>query len=213
MLIEDIKRLVEIVLMALAAGWAIVGFFMLKQRQKAIADVRKVDLEAKKLELDLRQTANVEIEIQASSHVDFAATGYWVVVEVKLNNIGGRDTRIEWQGQPAPFSIRRTTFNAGGTPQFTSPPLELRARQARDPNSEPVSTILRAKGSQRLAFAARVGESGLYLLAFRASVGKREAEVSAEAGAQKFNPTSWTGTKFIVVPSTEAGHVLPQTDG
>jgi len=136
--IEDIKRLVEIVLMAVAAGWAVVGFFMLRQRQKAIADVRKVDLEAKKLELDLRQTANVEIEIQASSHVDSAATGYWVIVEVKLSNIGGRDTRIEWQGQPAPFSIRPP-----GTSRAPSSRSELRAGVHDHPCQRKSTTSLR----------------------------------------------------------------------
>ncbi len=204
--IEDFKRIVEIVLMALAAAWGVAGFFMLKQRQKAIADVRKVDLEAKKLELDSRQTANVEVEIEASSHLDVASTGFLVLAEVTLKNVGSRDTRIEWQSRPAPFSIRRTTFDAEGIPQFASAAIELRARQARDANAEPVSTILRAKGSQRLTFAARVSEPGLYLLAFRGSVGEKEAEVSTEAGAQKFNPTSWTCTKFLVVSAMGEAH-------
>lgn len=199
--LEDIKRLVEIALMALAAAWGVVGFLMLKQRQKAIADVRKVDLESKRLELDLRQTANIEVEIVATSQPEVDGTGYFVLAEVTLSNLGSRDTRILWEGKPAAFSIRRTTFNANGQPQFTSPAIELRARQARDPNAEPVSTVVRASGKQRLAFAARVPEAGLYLLAFRGAVEEREAEVSVEAGAQKLNPMAWTGTKFLVVPA------------
>ena len=213
MSIEDIKRVVEIILMALAAAWGVTGFFLLKQRQKAIAEVRRIDLEAKKLELDLRQIANVEVEIEVSSHLDLTRAGHFVLAEVTLKNVGGRDTRIEWQGMPAPFSIRHTTFDAQGRPEFSSPAIELRARQARDANVEPVSTILRAKGSQRLAFAARVCKPGLYLLAFRASVGEKEAHVSAEAGANKFNRTSWTGTKFLVVGAAGEDHNAPQTDG
>jgi hypothetical protein len=211
--IEDIKHVVEIVLMALAAAWALVGFFMLKQRQKAIGDVRKLDLEAKKLELDSRQTANVEVEIEASSHFDVTSNGFLILAEVILKNIGSRDTRIEWQGEPAPFSIRRTTFDAEGCPQFAAAAIELRTRQARDANSEPISTILRAKGSQHLTFAARVSEPGLYLLAFRGSVGEKEAQVSTDAGAQKFNPTSWTCTKFLLISATGEGHDKSQNDG
>lgn len=197
--LEDIKLLTEIVLMVLAALWGVVGFFVLQQRQKALMEVRKVDLEARKLELDSRQTANVKVDIQANSQGDGA--GYLILAEVTLENVGSRDTRIEWQGKPTPFSIRRTTFDARGVPQFDSPAIELRARQARDANAEPVSTILRARGSQTLTFAARVNEPGLYLLAFRGSVAEKETEVSVEAGAQKASPKSWTGTKFLVVGS------------
>jgi hypothetical protein len=204
--IEDIKRLVEIALMALAAAWGVVGFLMLKQRQKAIADVRKIDLEAKRLELDLRQTANIEVQIVATSQPDCTGTGFLVLAEVTLSNVGSRDTRIVWAGRPAAFSVRLTTFNAQGQPQFESPAVELRTRQARDPNIEPVSTVVRAKGKQRLTYAARVPEAGLYLLAFRGTVEDREAEVSVEAGAQKANPMAWTGTKFLAVAALPSSH-------
>lgn len=213
MSIEQLKALAEVVVLCLAAGWGIAGFFLLKQRQKAIAEVRKTDLEAKKLELDSRQTANVDVRINATAHADPSGTGFVVLAEVELRNVGSRDTRIEWKGQPAPFSVRRTTFNFDGSPQFTSPAIELRARQARDANVEPVSAVLRAGGRQTLTFTALVAEPGIYLLSFRGVVSDKEAEVSKEAGAQQSTTKGWTSTKFLVVAPSTKGQNGGSNDG
>jgi hypothetical protein len=67
MTLESVKILAEVFALAVGGLWAIVVLVVLKQRQKAIADLRKTELELQKIELDLRRIAVVRRDISATS--------------------------------------------------------------------------------------------------------------------------------------------------
>jgi hypothetical protein len=199
MTLENAKTVAEIIALALGGLWAIVGLIVLKQRQKATADLRKTELEMQKIELDLRRIAVLRTDISATSFRRPDGPGYCVAAQVSLTNTGGQEARIEWDGAIPAFFVRRASFGADGAPTFTGRTIAMRARQARNVNAEIVSTIIRPGATEQLAFAAHVEDPGIYLLSFRGPVAAQDHVVSVEAGAAKHNPTSWTAHRYILV--------------
>ncbi len=196
---DDIKTLVEIAALAVAGIWAIYGFFVLHQREKAAAELRKLDLDSKKAEIEARAVAVICPEITATFVPQSDGHGYCIFSEVTLNNVGKRDTRIRWQGEPPAFIVRRTEFNAEGAPQFPDTPIEIRVRQARNPNAEALSHVIRAGGTQRLSFVANVPTPGIYFVSFRGVLDPEEQCVSLDAGTASGNPMSWTATTYVLI--------------
>jgi hypothetical protein len=192
MTIDEAKTVAEIVALVVVAAWAIYGFVVLKQREKAAAELRKVELES-------RQMAVVTFDIAATSERRPDAPGYCILADVTMVNKGKRDTRLKWDGESPAFAVWRTSFTSDGAPQFADVPIRVRVGQARHPGAEVVSTILRAGETQRKAFAVTVSEPGLYLLSFRAALAPEEHEVSRQAGADPQKGVSWAITKYIVV--------------
>ena len=205
MTLENVKALAEIIALALGGLWAIAGLIVLKQREKATADLRETELKMRKLELELRRIAVVRTEISAASFRRPDGPGFCVIAQVTLTNTGGLEARIEWGDTPA-FFVRRTSFGPDSAPFFTEQQIVMRAHQARDATAEVVSTIIRPGATEYLAFAALVPDPGIYLLSFRGPVAPQDHKVSVEAGAAEHNPTSWTAHRYIVVtepPSLE----------
>jgi hypothetical protein len=183
----------------LAGGWTVFAFYTLKEREKSAAELRKITLDAKKLEHDLRRLAVVQTEISASSHSSPDGVGYFIFADVVLKNSGAEETRIEWEGNPPVFSIHQASFADNGSPLFTKPPIKMRVMQARNPKAKAVSLVLRAGGTERLNFAAFVPQSGVYLLSFRAVLNRKDRLVSVETGTDPGNPVSWTARKYVMV--------------
>lgn len=200
MTLDDAKKLAEIAALAVAGAWAIYGFVILRHREKAAAELRKLEFDSKKAELEGRAVAVVRAELTATSTPRQDGPGYCILAEVTLTNAGMRDTRIKWQGEPPAFLVRRAEFSADGAPRFPDPPVEVRVRQARDPNAEAVSHLVRAGGTQRLTFAANVAAPGIYFVSFRGVLAPDEQAVSVDAGAASSNPLSWTAARYVVVP-------------
>ena len=214
--------------MALLIGgaWAIFGFRVLRRRERADAELKKLTLEMRDLELsehkhgadiskldaETRKLTLEEVKLrgQAAVHVAIAAScrrahdqsGFYIFANVTLTNSGTHDTRIKWQGEPAPFSVRPVRFPPNEPPRFDAAALELRVRQTRNPNEDAVSHVVRASASERLAFVAHIASPGVYLLAFRGAVDESERKASSEAGA--ILPTSWTAQEYLIVDETQA---------
>lgn len=208
MTFADVKTLAEIIALALGGAWAIFAFVILRQREKAAAELRKMDIEAKKTELELRRVAVIRADISASTTQLRQTDGYLLLAEVTLINEGKRDTRLKWGGEPPAFVIWRAVFDATGIPSFPDTPIQLTVRKAKDPNADAISRIVRAGGSEHLSFAAHLSLPGVYLLSFRAAVAPDEKSVSVEAGAGPNSVLGWTATKYIIVEHerTDAGH-------
>ena len=203
---NDLKTWAEVVEIAfkigalmLAGGGTIFGFYIFRQREKAVADLRKVELEARQLELATRRLAVVRAEITATTHRSLDSAGYCILADVSLTNAGTFETRIKWVGEPPAFTIRHTSFGPDGAPSFTKPPIEMRVRQARDPNAEALSHVLRAGTTERFAFAAYVDQPGVYLLSFRGALAPEDRSVSIGAGIAPYNPVSWTARRYVIV--------------
>lgn len=182
MTLEDAKTLAEIAAIAVAGFWSIYGYKVLRHREKAAGELRKLEFDSKKPELEARAVAAVRIDIAAMAAPRPDGAGYYIFADITLTNEGRRDTRIKWQDQPAAFVVRRTEFGADGAPHFESP-VEVRVRKTRNPNAEAVSHIIRAGATQRLAFAVNVPKLGIYLVSFRGVLAPEEWSVSAHAGA------------------------------
>jgi hypothetical protein len=202
----DVKTWAEIAEIAfkigallLAAGWTVCGVYMFSQREKAAADLRKVELEARQLERAARQIAVLRTEITASAHRSVDMRGYFILADVCLTNAGSYETRIKWLDQPPAFTIRHTTFGVMGEPLFGTPPIEMRVRQARDPSLEAPSHVVRAGATEHLVFAARVDAPGVYLLSFRGALAAGDKAVSVNAGTAPENPVSWTAQRYVLV--------------
>jgi len=200
--LDDAKKVVEIAALAVAGAWAIYGFIVLRHREKAAAELRKLELDSKKAELEARAVAVVRADITATCALRPDGPGYCILAEVTLTNEGMRDTRIRWEDEPPAFVVQRAEFGPDGTPQFGAPPVEVRVRQAREPNADAVSHVIRAGGTQRLAFAANVPTPGTYFVSFRGVLAPEERAVSVDAGADPSNPISWTATTYILVRDT-----------
>lgn len=211
MLPNDLKTWAEVVeismkigALVLAGGWTIFGFYIFKQREKASADLRKIELEAQQLELATRRLTVMRTEITATIHHGLDGKGHYILAEVSLANAGTSETRIKWAGEPPPFTIRHTSFGPDGSPTFTKPPIEMRVKQARNPNAEALSHVLRAGTTERFAFAAFVDEPGVYLMSFRGALAPGDRSVSIEAGTEPYNPISWTATRYVMVGESTA---------
>jgi len=206
MSIDDVKKIFEIVAIVIAGLWAYFGYRVLKHREKAVAELRKLDLESKKIELesrklehDVRRVAVIQTEVCATSSRAPDNKGFLILCSVTLSNSGGRDTRIRWKGEQPALLIRRAFFTTDATPTFQAPAIEVRVTKTSDPNVEAVSHVLRAGATERLAFAVQVVEPGVYLLSFRGVVSEEERTPSVEAGVAPTNPVTWTGKKYLVV--------------
>jgi hypothetical protein len=210
--LDEFKKLVEVLAYVMVAAWAVYGFFVLRQRQKAVADLRRIEIETRRAELELRRVAVVHVHIEASWTQSTDARGYYVLANVSLVNEGKKDTRLKWKDEDPPFSVWRATFAADGAPVFSGVPIRIPLEQTRDPNKRAVSTILRAGGRQQFAFAVNVSDPGIYRLAFRAVVAPDEQAISVEAGAAPTNTVAWTSTSYVVVGMAGAANAL-QMDG
>jgi hypothetical protein len=211
MTLESAKTLAEIITFTLAGLWAIFGFFVLKHREKATADLRKAELEMQTMTLELRRIAVVRTDISATSFRRPDGPGYCIVAQVSLTNTGGRETRIAWDGTSPAFFVRRASFGSDGAPTFTHGTIAMRARQARNVDAEVVSTIIRPGASEQLAFAANVEAAGVYLLSFRGPVAEQDRVVSVEAGAASHNPTSWTAHHYLAVTESSSPETTSRT--
>jgi len=199
MALSDIKTLTEIAALFVVGFWAIYGFIVLRQKEKASTELKNTELEMKKSELALRQVAVVKTDISSTVKKNNITEGYYLLCEIKLINEGKRDTRLKWHGETPPFAVRQVIFNDGGIPTYPEDPILISVRQTVNPELESVSHVLRAGGSQTLSFAALVKKPGVYLLSFRGVVAPEDVSVSVEAGTQPQNTVSWTATKYIVI--------------
>jgi hypothetical protein len=196
---EVVEIAFKIGALVLAGGWTIFGFYIFRQREKDVADLRKVELEARQLELATRRLAVVRTEITATTHRSLDGAGYCILADVSLTNAGTSETRVQWIGEPPAFTIRHASFGPDGSASFTKPPIDMRVRQARDPNADALSHVLRAGTTERFAFAAYVGQPGVYLLSFRGALAPEDRSVSIGAGTAPHNPVSWTARRYVVV--------------
>jgi hypothetical protein len=217
---ENARTAVQIIALLMGGGWSIYLYIFLKQRKKAIADLRQTDLNIRNLELQLRQTdlniRNLELQLRRTVfvRVDISATsfrrpdgpGYCILADVSLTNTGNLVTRIEWdKGQPA-FFFRRASFQPDRTPSFTEEKIEMNPRLAFDPNHEVVSHVIRPGATEHLAFAAQVEHPGTYLLSFRVPLNPSPEERAFSEAAGAKLPTAWTAHHYIMVseePSNE----------
>lgn len=199
MTLDDAKTLAEIVAITLAGAWAVYGYFAFRQREQAAAELRHIELETRKAELELRYTAVVTTMIFTSVTSCPYSSGYDLIAEVTMSNQGKRDTRIQWQGEAPPFAVRRVVFNEQGAPTFPEEPVLLTVRQTKNPNYEATSHIIRAGGKETISFAVHISNPGVYLLSFRGVVAPDEKLISVEAGVHPTSGVSWTATKYITI--------------
>lgn len=202
---QDAKAIAEIIAIALGGAWAIYGFVVLRRRNKAIAELRKIEmesqriaLETRQIEFQLRRIAVVRVDISAASFHRPDGSGYCILADVSLTNIGTRETRIEWDRQTPAFFVRHASFAPNGVPSFHGVQIGMCPCKARDANETPSSTIIRAGATEHIAFAAQVEKPGIYLLSFRGPLDPKEQAISKEAGAT--STTAWTAHHYILVP-------------
>ena len=212
MTLDDVLKIVEIFAIVVAGCWAIYGFIVLHQREIAAAELRKIDLDSKKAEIEARAIAVICAEISATSTPRPDGQGYCIFSEVTLNNIGKRDTRIKWKGEAPAFTVRRTEFKTNGAPEYPDPPINIRVQQARNPKFNAQSHVIRAGGIQRLSFIANVNSPGIYHVSFRGVLDPEEQRVSIDAGTYSGNPVSWTAATYVLISNTGVSSAQ-STDG
>jgi hypothetical protein len=192
----------------IAGAWAVWLFFVLRQREAARAELRKTEVdirtaeadlcktevEIRSIELQAKQQAVIEVELDATTHAT-ADGRFALLATATLTNKGSRNTRILWKEKPPAFKARPLIFN-GVTSSFGDA-VECRPRMTKDPERQPVSHIVRAGGCERIAFALEVPQAGIYLLTFRGTVDEEERAVSMQTGAQL--PVAWTAGRYIVI--------------
>jgi hypothetical protein len=213
MTLDDAKTLAEIIAILLAGSWAIYGYFVFRQREKAFAELKHIELETRKAELELRQTAIVKTYISTVVSLCPDSDGYCLMADVTLINQGKRDTRLKWKGEIPAFSVRRVVFNNDGTPTFPEEPILLTVRQTKNPNNEATSHIIRAGGEQTISFALLISRPGVYFLSFRGVVAPDEKTVSVEAGASPKSGLSWTATKYVVIRNDNVENIIGNVNG
>lgn len=213
MTLYDAKTLAEIVAILLAGTWAVYGYFVFRQREKASAELKHIEIETRKAELDLRRTAVVKTEISVTVNPCLDFDGYCLIAEATLINQGKRDTRLQWKGEVPALSVRRVVFNDEGAPTFPENPVLLSVRQTKNPNNEATSHIVRAGSEETISFALRISSPGVYLLSFRGVLAPDEKIVSAEAGAHSSSGFSWTATKYVVILKDRAEFMIRKENG
>jgi|MudIll2142460700_1097286.scaffolds.fasta_scaffold05635_8 hypothetical protein len=205
-----IESIVKVGALILAGFWTVYVFRALGQREKANADLKKaqsetqkidaekskLELDMRKAELDMRRVAILQTEIEATVNRAHDGVGYYILVGVNLKNIGTRFARINWEGQPVAFTIRRAKFGADGAPSFPWDPIPMHVVDSEDPNKSPEAWALLPGATGRLAFAAYVSHQGVYLMCFRGRANLPETEDPTKGPEEK---ASWSSTKYIVV--------------
>ena len=194
--LECLQIVVEALAIIVAGVWAVIGLIAFRRRERAVADLRKVEIETRQIELAMRRAAALDVAIEVETTAAEPTGSYCLAVMVSLHNCGNRDTRVQWEGEPAALVVRRVAFADGGVPVFAEP-IELRVSMTRDPAASARSHVIRAGATERLAFAARVPGVGLYLLSFRGAVDPKERSAATELGVEW--PTAWTAAKYVSV--------------
>lgn len=213
MTLDDVKTLAEILAILLAGAWAIYGYFVFRQRERASAELKQIELVTRRAELELRQTAIVKSEITTVVSLCPDSDGYCLIANITLINHGKRDTRLKWKGEIPAFSVRRVAFNNDGTPTFPGEPILSTVRQTKNPNNEATSHIIRAGGEQKITFALLISSPGVYFLSFRGVIAPDEKAVSVEAGASPTSSFSWTATKYIVIRKDNVENPIGNVNG
>lgn len=208
MTLDDTKTVVEILAILLAGAWAIYGYFVFRQREKADAELKHIELETRKTELELRRTAIVKTEISATVSLCPDTDGYCLIADITLINHGKRDTRLKWAGEFPACSVWRVVFNNDGNPTFPEEPIISTVRQTKNPNNEATSHIIRAGGEQTITFALLIPKPGVYLISFRVIVTPDEKSVSVEAGASPTSGLSWTAKKYVVIHNENVKNIV-----
>ncbi|MEZ4861008.1 MAG: hypothetical protein R3C14_06875 [Caldilineaceae bacterium] len=200
MTIADIKNFVEIFALVIAGVWAIYGFVVFRQREKAVAELQKLQDENKLATVKTRDISVIRTDLTATSARRPDGPGYCILAEVALVNEGLCDMRIPYQDEHPIFLVQRAAFDPDGTTRFVDPPIRDRVRRAVNPNAEVVSHIVLAGGgTQQLAFAVNVATPGIYFVSFRVPLQPADRSMVINAGAASGNTVSLTATKYIVV--------------
>jgi hypothetical protein len=226
----DLKTWVELIELGLkilavfgAGCWAVALLLLLRQRELAQAALRKseaeirdlelkakhVDAQIRDLELKAKQQAVVRVDIQPTIRHSPDGSGYIILAVVELTNCGGRNTKIEWKDELPAFSVRLARLGTDGKPDY-HPPTAFRVPLTLDPESEAVSHVIRAGGTESIPFALRVSSPGLYLLSFRGAVDKQERAEAQKLGAEL--PVAWTGNRHVLVGDTPVPSASESTD-
>lgn len=201
--LDQIKTLTEIIAILLAGVWAVYGYFIFRQRDKSQLELKQIEIETKRSEYEIRQTAIICTNIIHEAIWLHNQQATCLVIYVQINNQGRKDTRIRWAGELPAISIRKVSYNDDGFPMYSENPILLTVRSTKYPNKQAIAHIVRAGGSQTVSFTTTIKDAGVYLITFRGVMAPDEKNVSVEAGASVSSGLSWTATKYIFISGTE----------
>lgn len=216
-LMDGVESAVTTLAIIIAGGWALFTFWTLGQQARARSELQKLELERRKIELDIlgadQQKRRVDGEIQkleqearigAVIEITIGATqqalsnddSYYVHAVVEIANNGIRNTRLAYDESRKPFLVFATKVKEDGTLDFiqkSAHPVHV----GRHPQSTSPSVIVRAGGVERIPFFFRVDSKGLYFLVFWARASHEEQASAKELGF--LYPGNYVGKKFFIV--------------
>jgi hypothetical protein len=216
-LMNGIESAVTTLAIVIAGGWALFTFWTLGQQARARSELQKLELERRKIELDilgadqqkrrvdgeiqkLEQEARIgpviEITISAKQRSLPDDDSYYVDVIVAIANNGIRNTRLAYDKSRNPFLVFAAKVNENGTLDFikkSAHPVHV----GRHPQSTSPSVIVRAGGVERIPFFFRVDSKGLYFLVFWARASEEEQASAKELGFMY--PGNYVGKMFFIV--------------
>ena len=190
--------------------FAVALYFLLRQREEVQTRIRRSeaeirDLELKRkhveaqildLELKTRQAVIlVDIRVETYRHRD----AYIIIAVVELTNCGSQNTRIIWENQPPPFSVRMIKRNEDGDVDYDLIG-EFRVPRTLDPKAKALSHVVRAGGKESLPFTALTPSPGLYLLSFRGVLAEKDRAEALKLGVEL--PVAWTGNRYVLIDDT-----------
>lgn len=191
-IVGGIQSLVVCVAIVTGGIWTLYTFSSLNLLQKARADLDKTRAE-------LRDTLEKQPVVEVTTtcrQVRGNRGSYYIAVDVKLVNRGGRSTLIQW-ARAVPLALRR--INTDDDEKDQEPPIFAKPLSI---GSTPASQYaILSGGSVRLPFLVRVHRPGVYYVEFQAEVTAIDpkAQTSDKPIVAGGVPLVWTDATIAIV--------------
>jgi hypothetical protein len=196
---EIVEIAFKVIALILAGFWALYGFYVFRQRQKAVTDLRKVEAETASLELQAKRRAVLDISINHQCHKDLDSDGYVLVVQIVLVNGGVSPAYIQFEDDNPPVRVHRVVLDGGGGMSFPDSPIALGIRNTSDPTKLARSRLIRAGGTSRLSTVVRLPQGGVYLTSFRVEMDDANRQAMLEINPTKTSKSYWSATAITTV--------------
>lgn len=162
---------------AIGAGiWALFTFNALRLRDKARAEIERINTE-------LRQQAVVDIKVCADQLAIPDDDSLYLNIEVTLKNVGNRNTHLV--SLDSPLSVEEMRWSDDSL--IVSQSFKLFTA---------LNYVLRVGNRQKFPYIVRVEKPGLYRIRFAVELSSDELKIAKEAG-QRGPAVYWTGETIV----------------
>jgi hypothetical protein len=189
----DWKNIHEVILsIAIIVGgiWTLVTFRTLRSKNKAEAELAKIELEIETAKKRLFEQAIIDIQINTKQEILEDKNDYVISIVAKFTNNGNRNTNLDFSS-PFFIIVSCIDFDDNGNSYQN----EYICQEAYN-NS---TMILRAGATVEFPYFVKVKEKGLFVIELWLKLDEEERKIDNAVRGEKLDETYWTGSSYLMI--------------